>query len=283
VEEHRRDASGRLRRWARSVRGDRFEDAPTRLWWEDYSYRADGALEEVAEHRPIYDETQISAGLAVGDVAVLTDKLSYDDSGELVLIRRSTSVVGIDPWVVWRRRPASLRPLLRLVEDRLVEYTVQWARQHWPNEPAYYLGLLYTAPYLGLDAAIGTRSQQQQMLADPGEFGVGLELWNPAELGIEHAFDPGRDDPDFADAVSMLEQEWRTTNDDDACFNLLARVAKRLNADQRLDRPRTDDFVVFAIDPEIPDQAHLERHLRACIPKDRFKRLSRAGRFYVEP
>lgn len=284
VEEHRRDSEGVLRRWARIVSGERLGYTRPRLWWEEYRYRDDGALSEVIEHRPIYDEQDAFGKLGVGDVAVLRDEFVYDDDdGELALIRRFTSAGEAEPWVVWRRRPASLRPLLRHVEDRLVEYTVQWAREHWPDEPAYCLGLLYHAPYLSLDAAIGTQTHLRNALADPGEFGIGLELWNPAEFGIEHAFAPGRDDPVYVDAAAMLEQEWRTTDDDAACFKLLARVTKRLNADGRLDRARTEDFVVFAMDPEIPDEKHIERHLRACVPKDTFKRLSRAGRFYVEP
>jgi hypothetical protein len=87
----------------------------------------------------------------------------------------------------------------------------------------------------------------------------------------------GRDDPEFAEAAAALEQEWRLAGDHGACYKLLARAAKRLNADDRLNLPRTNIFVVFAIDPEIASQAHVERHLRACISADTFKRLRRAG------
>jgi hypothetical protein len=41
------------------------------------------------------------------------------------------------------------------------------------------------------------------------------------------------------------------SGDNDACLELLARAARRLNADDRLSLRRTDDFVVFAMDPEI--------------------------------
>ena len=61
---------------------------------------------------------------------------------------------------------------------------------------------------------------------------------------------------------------------DDACFKFLARAAKRLNADYRLNLPRTDAFVVFAIDPEIVDQ---------CVPPDTVERLRRAGLLVVDP
>jgi hypothetical protein len=88
---------------------------------------------------------------------------------------------------------------------------------------------------------------------------------------------------DYTEAAALLEQEWRMPDDDLAGFKLLARVAKQLNTDLRLDLPRTDDFVVFAIDPEIPDQAHVERHLRVCIPASIFKVLKRRGLSFVEP
>jgi hypothetical protein len=273
VEEHRRDGTGRLARWACIVRGDRFQDAPARLSWEDYEYRADGALSQVVKHQPIYDQELAVGGLAVGDIAVSRDEFTYDDAGDLVSIRGVPAFANQHPRIVWRRRPASLRPALRKVENVLVEYTVGWAREHWPDEPVYCLGLVYYGPKLTLDAAFGTQSFMQGQLDDPGECGLAFELWNPGEFGFEHAFDPGRDDPEFAEAAAALEQEWRLTADHDACFKLLARAAKRLNADERLNLPRTDSFVVFAIDPEIVDQAHVERHLRACVPADTFKRL----------
>ena len=116
-----------------------------------------------------------------------------------------------------------------------------------------------------------------------GEYGVGLELWNPAEYEHAPAFAAGAGDADYEEAAALLLQEWRMTDDDLAGFKLLARVCARLNADPRLELPRTADFVVFAIDPEIPDQAHIERHLRACIPRDIFKRLKKRGLFHVEP
>ena len=136
---------------------------------------------------------------------------------------------------------------------------------------------------LNLHVAIGTDRERRAMLADPGESGVALELWNPAELEIAPAFSPDEDDQAYAEAAALLQQEWRMTDDDRAGFKFLARVAKRLNAGGFEDLPRTADFVVFAIDPEIPDQAHIERHLRACIPKDVFKDLKKRGLFYVEP
>jgi hypothetical protein len=283
VEEHRRDGTGRLACWARIVRGDRFEDAPARLSWEDYEYRADGALSQVVEHRPIYDQEHAAGGFAVGDIAVSRDEFTYDDAGDLVSIRRVPAFANQDARIVWRRRPASLRRALRKVEDVLVEYTVGWAREHWPAEPVYCLGLVYYGPKLTLDAAFGTQSFRQEWLDDPGEYGLAYELWNPAEFGFEHAFVPGRDDPEFTEAAAALEQEWRLTGDHDACLKLLARAAKRLNADDRLNRPRTDAFVVFAIHPEIVSQAHVERHLRACIPADTFKRLKRAGLLAGDP
>jgi hypothetical protein len=123
----------------------------------------------------------------------------------------------------------------------------------------------------------------QEWPEDTGEHGLAFELWNPAEFGFEHAFDSGRDDPGFTEAAAALTQEWRLTDDNDACFKLLARAAKRLNADDRLDLPRTDDFVVFAIHPEIESQAYVERHLRACVPADTFKRLKRAGLLAGDP
>jgi hypothetical protein len=251
LEQHRRDGTGRLQRWARIVRGDRFEHAPAQLSWEDYEYRADGALTHVVKYRPIYDQEHAIGGLAVGDIAVSRDEFTYDDAGELVSIRRVPAFTNQDPRIVWRRRPGSLRPALRKAEDILVEYTIRWAREHWPDEPVYCLGLVY--------------------------YGPKLELWNPAEFGIEHAFDPARHDPEFTGAAAALEQEWRLTSDTDACFELLARAAKRLNADDRLNGPRTDHFVVFAIDPEIVDPAHVERHLRACVPADTYKALRQAG------
>jgi hypothetical protein len=67
VEEHRRDGTGRMVRWARVVRGDRFDDAPARLTWEDYEYRPDGAL---------------------GRVLVRRDQFAYDDAGDLVSVRQ---------------------------------------------------------------------------------------------------------------------------------------------------------------------------------------------------
>jgi hypothetical protein len=277
VEQHRRDAAGCLQRWARIVRGDRFEDAPARLSWEDYEYRADGALSQVVEQWPIYDQERAFGGLAVGDIAVSRDEFTYDDAGDLVSIRSVPPYAHQQPRIVWRRRPASLRPALRKVEDVLVEYTVGWAREHWPDEPVYCLGLIFHGSKLALDAAFGTRAFMQEMLDDPEEDGPPLELWNPAEFGIEHAFALGRDDPEFTEAAAALEQEWRRTGDLDACFKLLARAAKRLNADDRLNLPRTDAFVVFAIDPEIHEQPHVERQLRACIPADTFKKLKRAG------
>jgi hypothetical protein len=81
VEQHRRDGTGRLERWARIVRGDRFQDAPARLSWEDYEYRADGALSQVVAHRPIYDQEHAVGGLAVGDIAVSRDEFIYDEAG----------------------------------------------------------------------------------------------------------------------------------------------------------------------------------------------------------
>lgn len=277
LEQHRRDDTGRLDRWVRILRGDRFEDAPARLWWEDYEYRADGSLGQAVRHRPIYDPELAIGGLAIGDIAISRDELAYDDAGDLLSIRHVPAFANQQTHVVWRRRPPSLRPALRKVEDVLVEYTVRWARDHWPEEPVYCLGLMYCGPRLALDAAFGTRSFMEEQLQDPGEYGLAFELWNPAEFGIEHAFDPSRLDPGFTEAAATLEQEWRATDDHEACFKLLARAARRLNADARLNLPRTDNFIAFAIDPEIIDQAHVERHLRACIPARTFKRLTRAG------
>src|SRR5262249_8333393 len=154
-------------------------DAPARLSWEDYEYRAGGALSHVVKHWPIDDR-------AIGDIAASRDELAYDDAGDLV------SIAHQDGRIVWRRRPASLRPALRKVEDVLVEYAVGWAREHWPDEPVYCLGLVYSAPKLALDAAFGTQSFKQAWLDDPGEYGLAFELWNPAEFGFDHAFAPGR-------------------------------------------------------------------------------------------
>lgn len=116
-----------------------------------------------------------------------------------------------------------------------------------------------------------------------GRARLGIRALDPAEFGFEHAFDPGRDDPEFAAAAAALAQEWRLTGDSDACFKLLARAAKRLNADGRSNRPRTEDVVVFAIHPEIVSRAYVERHLRACVPADTFKRLKRAGYLVGDP
>lgn len=283
VEEHRRDSNGRLERWACLARGGAFADGPARLSWEDYVYRGDGALSRVVEHRLVADEEQAVRGLADGDVAITRDEFIYDDARDLVSIRRVPSFADAQPWIVWRRRPASLRPAARKVEDVLVEYTAEWAREHWPDEPVYCLGLAYYGPSLTLDAAFGTQSFMQAWLDDPGEYSLAFELWNPAEYGFEHAFEPGRDDPEFTEAAAALAQEWRLTDDNDACFKLLARAAKRLNADDRLNLPRTGDFVVFAIHPEIVSQAYVERHLRACVPADTFKRLKRAGLLVGDP
>ena len=59
--------------------------------------------------------------------------------------------------VVWRRRPPSLRPALRKIEDVLVEYTVRWARDHWPDEPVYCLGQCAVAPALTVDDRLWVR------------------------------------------------------------------------------------------------------------------------------
>ena len=115
------------------------------------------------------------------------------------------------------------------------------------------------------------------MLADPGEYGVALELWNPAEFELAPAFSPDEGDQAYAEAALLLQQEWRMTDDDRAGFKFLARVAKRLNAGGFEDLPRTADFVVFAIDPEIPDQAHIERHLRACVRRRSSRTSGSAG------
>jgi len=278
LEQFLRDDTGRLERTVHIVRGDAFGDGPTRVSWEDYVYRGDGVLSQVVAHRPIDEQAHAIRGLAVGDVAVTRDDFTYDVAGDLISIRRVPAFADEEPWIVWRRRPASLRPAARKVEDALVEYTVGWAREHWPDEPVYCLGLVYRALSLGLDAAFGTQSFMERWLADQGGDGVILDLWNPAEFGIEHTFAPGHDDPEFAEAVSALEQEWRLTGDDQACLKLLAKTAKRINADARINLPRTDAFLVYVIDPEmIHDHAFVERHLRACVSADGFKRLRRTG------
>jgi hypothetical protein len=68
----------------------------------------------------VYDAEQARAGWAIGDIAVSRDEFTYDDAGDLVLIRRVPARADDDAAVVWRRRPASLRPALRKVEDILV-------------------------------------------------------------------------------------------------------------------------------------------------------------------
>jgi hypothetical protein len=111
----------------------------------------------------------------------------------LVTIRREHRVGGFDPEVVWRRRPASLRPALRRVEDTLVDALTAWAREHWPDEPAYCLAISYRPDHpLHVDAGIGTDRERQAMLLEPGEYGVGLELWNPAEFEAHPGFSPSR-------------------------------------------------------------------------------------------
>ena len=224
-----------------------------------------------------------SAIFRSANVAVTRYEFAYDEAGDLVTIRAVHPGQRFDPAVIWRRRPASLRPALRRVEDTLVDTLTTWAREHWPDEPAYCLAISYQPDYpLHLDAGIGTDRERQAMLLDPGEYGVGLDLWNPAEFETAPALSLSPNDEAYAEAAALLEQEWRTT-DDDAGFKLLARVAKRLNAADWADLPRTADFVVFAIDLDIPDQAHVERHLRACTPKATFADLKKRGLFFVEP
>jgi hypothetical protein len=61
------------------------------------------------------------------------------------------------------------------------------------------------------------------------------------------------------------------------------RDGGRLNEGATLPEPRTPDFVVFAIDPEISDQAHIERHLRACISAVTVRELRRRGLLNANP
>lgn len=281
VEQHLHADHGRLGSWARI---DRYADAAARCRWEEYSYRPDGRVDRIVAFQPVHDESDLGGDFRVGDVAITRYDFAYDDGGELGTIRRGHPVGDVDPEVIWRRRAASLRPALRRVEDTLVDALAAWAREHWPDEPAYCLAIGYQPDSpLHVDAGIGTDRERQAMLLDLGEYGVGLDLWNPAAFETNPAFLPGRDDQAYTEAAALLEQEWRTTDDAGAGFRLLARVAKRLNAAGFAGLPRTPDFVVFAIDPEIPDQAHVERHLRACVPKASFADLKKRGLFHVEP
>ena len=86
------------------------------------------------------------------------------------------------------------------LEDVLVERLAEWARNNWPDERAFALGLVFTIGMTPLPApGLGTAPERDEWLADPDEYGVGLMIWNPAEYEVYN--------PDFTDALGAEAME----------------------------------------------------------------------------
>jgi hypothetical protein len=185
--------------------------------------------------------------------------------------------------IIWRRRPPSLKPAMTLLEDALSTRLREWAEANWPaDQPVFAFGL-GTSRAFPFDVAPGllTVDQRDEALSDPDESGVAMQLWNPAEYAIY--------DPDFElkapgevlEAQRLLAQEVELTDDEGMVPRLLGRVAKRLAEGDWAHSRRDPEFVVFAIDMDIENQQHVERALRAALPRELFRAFKKRGWLHV--
>lgn len=230
--------------------------------WERYKYRPDGQVDRVF--------SRADQDAAAGSVQPWVYEMTYDDAGKLTVVRDATA-----DWTVWRRPPKSLKPAVSLLEDALVGRVAEWARSNWPTEPAFALGLgsSLAIPYTVLPGIVTVRERDAWLEED----GVALRVWNPAEYATQAPGFELTEPADVVEAERLLRQEAELTDDEQSAAKLLGRVAKRLAGLDWSAFPRADDFVVFAMDWEIEDQADIEQALRRSVPSDTVRSFRQRG------
>lgn len=263
VNRHWLDESGRVTRY------DTYRGPDHGVWEsERYEYLADGQLARVY----VGTWSSRTKGPRVADL--LQEELTYDEAGKLAAIRDV-----LQDEVIWRRPPKTLAPAKQLVEDALVTAVAEWAREHWPAEPVFALGLGATGafPYQPVPGFLTVAERDAILAEGDDEFGVGLSLWNPADYStFDPEFEPD-ESAEFAEALRLLRQEAELTDDETSSPKLLGQVAARLAALDWDGHARGEDFVVFAIDMEIESEGQIATALRRSAPKETVKEFKRRG------